>query len=56
MTNPYMLKCGHSFDKKNIEKVIEKYNNCPVCRNPAKKEDLFPNYSLKGMIKSKIPK
>ena len=56
MTDPYMLRCGHSFDKHNIEKVIEKYKNCPVCRTPATKDDLFPNFSLKGMIQSKVNK
>ena len=56
MSNPYMLKCGHSFEKLNIIRCLEQSETCPVCRAPATEEDLFPNYSLKGVIKSKFNK
>ena len=56
MTDPYSLRCGHSFELDNIVKVIDRYGNCPVCRMKATKDDLFPNYALKGIISKKINK
>ena len=56
MANPHSLRCGHSFELKNIERAIEEYGNCPLCRMKATKDDLFPNYTLKAMISKKMKK
>ena len=50
MTDPHFLTCGHSFEKKQIEKSLEKFLYCPLCRKTAKKEDLVPNYAMKKLI------
>jgi hypothetical protein len=32
MKEPYSLACGHTFDKINIQKWLEKHDDCPLCR------------------------
>ena len=45
MKNPYVLDCGHSFDKEGIEEWMKKSNKCPLCRKNI--TSISPNYQLK---------
>lgn len=39
MKEPYTLACGHTFDKINIERWLEKKNDCPMCRKKQSKNE-----------------
>lgn len=32
MKDPYILNCDHTFDKKEIDKLLETDNQCPLCK------------------------
>ena len=50
MTDPYINKEGHSFEKVEILKWLEIKQTSPVTQNPLSPTDIFPNRSLKDAI------
>lgn len=54
-SKPVMItKCGHSFEEEVIQKHLSKAknNSCPTCREPASKEDLKVNISVKQCVET----
>ena len=43
-------ECGHSFDKRHIVPVLQKYHIYPLCRKPTNVDNLVPNFQLKTVI------
>jgi len=55
MQDPFIITtCGHSFEKRNIVTWLEKKNTCPLCQRKATKDNLIPNFTLKGILIDKI--
>ena len=50
MEDPVMTKYGHTYERSEIEKWIDKYHNDPLTKKPLEKSDLFPNYNMKNLI------
>ena len=51
MSDPVTITdCGHSFDRKHIIPVLQKYHICPLCRKPTNVDSIVPNYQLKNVI------
>lgn len=51
MEDPVTIpECGHSFDKKTITPILNKYQMCPLCRKATSVDRLVPNYQLKHVI------
>ena len=50
MKDPVITPYGHTFDRDNIVKVIEKDGKCPLTRKKLEIKDLIPNYGLKQII------
>lgn len=51
MSNPaIIIKCSHTFEKKNISEWVEIHGRCPICNTPATLADIKPNYNLKNAI------
>ena len=45
-----MTKYGHTYEKCEIEKWIDKHHNDPLTKNPLEKSDLIPNFAMKNLI------
>jgi hypothetical protein len=41
---------GHSFSKNSLIQWLETHQTCPLTKQPLKKEDLKPNYTLRDII------
>ena len=55
MTDPCVIStCGHSFNKNAIYEWVGSRKNCPICKAPARRSDLLPNYALKSIIDKKL--
>ena len=50
MKDPVRTPYGHAFERENIELWITKHANCPITRQPLRKEDLMPDYTVKSAI------
>ena len=50
MKEPVMTKYGHTYEKCEIEKWIDKHHNDPLTKNPLEKSDLIPNFAMKNLI------
>ena len=50
MNDPVITPQGISYERKNITSWLENNNNCPITKNPLRKEDLITNYALKQAI------
>ena len=50
MKDPVVTHEGITYDRKSIEKWLEKNNYCPQTKNPLSKKNLVPNYALKQII------
>ena len=51
MKDPCIItKCGHTFDRKDLLMVLEKFSFCPVCRTPATKDDIVINFGLRSIL------
>jgi hypothetical protein len=50
MKDPVITKYGHSYERNEIEKWIEKSGNDPMTKKPLTKNDIFPNFQLKSLI------
>ncbi|CDW79897.1 ubox domain containing protein [Stylonychia lemnae] len=56
MKEPVMTKYGHCFEKSAILDWIERQGKCPLTQQPLTKQDLFPNYAIKGAIEEYMQK
>lgn len=50
MVDPVITPYGITFERNCIESYIEKNKTCPLTHKTLSKEDLIPNYALKGSI------
>jgi hypothetical protein len=50
MTDPVVTKHGYTYERSNIMRHIETYNNDPLSGLPLTVDDLVPNYSLRDTI------
>lgn len=50
MKDPVITPYGHTFERDNIVKIIEKDGKCPFTRKKLEVKDLIPNYRLKQII------
>lgn len=50
LTEPFMSRCGHSFCLTCITTCLASKPECPVCKAPATKDALFPNFLAKELI------
>lgn len=50
MKEPVITPYGHTFEKENILKIIEKNGKCPITRKKLEEKDLIPNFALKNVI------
>ena len=50
MTDPVVTPYGHTYDRKSIESYLEKEEVDPITREPLKKSQLAPNYTIREMI------
>ena len=50
MEDPVMRKYGHTYERTEIEKWIDKNHNDPLTKEPLEKSDLFPNYNMRNLI------
>jgi hypothetical protein len=50
MQDPVMTKYGHTYERSEIEKWIDKHHNDPLTKKPLEKSDLIPNYAMKNLI------
>jgi hypothetical protein len=47
---PVSTKCGHNFDKYFILQWLEKKENCPICREKIKNDDLSVNEDIEEKL------
>lgn len=53
MKNPWVVtECGHSFERKQIIKWLNKDEKCPLCNKKAVQKNLKPNFQLKQVIRA----
>jgi len=50
MVDPAILPCGHSFSHNTISQWLQKNKKCPLCNQPASKEQLKPNFALANVV------
>ena len=50
LVDPVMDKCGHTFERTQIEDWLKKNNTCPLSRERINIEDLDPNLVVKQAI------
>jgi len=46
LTDTRVIKCGHSFCEKCITDWINLKNNCPICKESAKADEIVKDYTL----------
>lgn len=51
LKEPYIDRCGHTFEKTAIETWLQKSDECPLGREKLTINDLSPNLVLKSLIK-----
>ena len=52
MTDPYITKYGHTFEKNTILSWIngDGKEKCPITKQPLSKRDIFPNRAIKDIL------
>eukprot|EP01017_Pseudomicrothorax_dubius_P014534 TRINITY_DN1693_c0_g1_i1.p1 TRINITY_DN1693_c0_g1~~TRINITY_DN1693_c0_g1_i1.p1 ORF type:complete len:186 (+),score=33.47 TRINITY_DN1693_c0_g1_i1:84-560(+) len=55
MKDPYVTRCGHSFQRQTIENCITRHGKCPICRTDLTLSEISPNYALKEIIPALYP-
>ena len=50
MEEPVITACGHTFERRQLEKWLSKNTNCPECRS-AVRPPLIPNLNLRNAIR-----
>lgn len=45
-----IIQCGHTFEKEQIYKWVDKNRHCPLCNVATGLESLKPNYQLEQVI------
>ncbi|KAF9930775.1 RING finger and WD repeat domain-containing protein 2 [Linnemannia zychae] len=46
----FMTRCGHSFCYSCIVQHLREKQDCPVCRGPLTRDQIFPNFSLNNIF------
>jgi hypothetical protein len=52
MSEPTILRCGHTFEKTVIAQWGRVKGTCPVCLAPFEESDMIPNRGLKAVIET----
>ena len=52
MTDPYITKYGHTFEKETILKCIKDYGKCPLTNQRLIASDIIPNKAIAEIIKN----
>lgn len=50
--DPVLLPCTHTFCRQCVDRCFEVNNNCPVCREPCRKEQAISNRALSDTCES----